>query len=231
MAGTDQPSAVLSAPADPTRRGDPRRAGGARRNGHRAQRPLPMSMPALSRHLKVLEHAALSSQTRSASRVPAPSRPPCFATRPTGSLASGASGTRPWTVSTPTSRGSRPPSAPTPGSIDARRNATARFSRGFDAPPAFVFGDFTDQDRLATWSGPRGSSLPRDEIELDPRPGGFERWTGVAAAEPDGRTRLQIRLGLPAHLAGPSSQGRLEAFERLGAILLHPGAAVDDIEV
>lgn len=65
MAGTDQLSVVFSALADPTRRAI---------LGELAERdatvtelgaPLPMSMPAVSRHLKVLEHAALISRTRS----------------------------------------------------------------------------------------------------------------------------------------------------------------------
>ena len=35
----------------------------------------------------------------------------------------------------------------------------------------------------------------------------------------------------PAHLAGPSNQGWLEAFEKLDATLLHLQAATADIEV
>src|SRR5262245_45562507 len=121
-------------------------------------------------------------------------------------------------------------------------------SRIFDAPRALVFRAFTDPDHLA-------------------RPGGFQRWAEVAAAEPDlrinvyvdltdvadgallegvmhvsgrlqeglepfemrfriefydepgGRTRLEIRQWLPAHLAGPSDQGWVEAFEKLDAAL------------
>jgi uncharacterized protein YndB with AHSA1/START domain len=140
-------------------------------------------------------------------------------------------------------------------------------SRVFDAPRALVFQAFTDPDQLASWWGPRGHSLRRDEIELDVRPGGFQRWTEIAAAEPDlritvhidltdvadgdllegimrvsgqlqeglepfettfriefhdepgGRTRLEIRQWLPAHLAGPSTQGWIEAFEKLDATL------------
>jgi dihydrofolate reductase len=56
-------------------------------------------------------------------------------------------------------------------------------SRVFDAPRALVFRAFTDPDHLATWWGPSGNTLPRDEIEFDVRPGGFQRWTEVAAAE------------------------------------------------
>jgi hypothetical protein len=111
------------------------------------------------------------------------------------------------------------------------------------------------------------------------RPGGFQRWTEVAAAqpdlrvhihvdltdvadgelldgvmhvsgrlqddlepfatrfrvefhdEPDGRTRLEIRQWLPAHLAGPSNQGWLEALDKLDASLLHIQAVATDAEV
>ncbi len=152
-------------------------------------------------------------------------------------------------------------------------------SRVFDAPRALVFRAFTDPDHLAMWWGPRGNSLPRGEIECDVRPGGFQRWTEVAAAEPDlrvhvyidltdvadgnllegvmhvsgqlqeglepfetrfriefhdepdGRTRLEIRQWLPAHLAGPSSQGWLEAFEKLDATLRDVQAVAVDVEV
>ena len=49
--------------------------------------------------------------------------------------------------------------------------------------------------------------------------------------ELDGRTRLEIRQWLPAHLARPSNQGWLEAFEKLDATLLHAQAASTDVEV
>lgn len=154
-------------------------------------------------------------------------------------------------------------------------------SRVFNAPRALVFLAFIDPDQLATWWGPHGNSLPRDEIEFDVRPGGSQRWIEVAAAEPDvrihvhidltdvadgkllagvlhvsgrlqegfepfetrfriefhdepdGRTRLEIRQWLPAHLAGPSEQGWSEAFEKLDATLLHAHAqaATADVEV
>lgn len=65
MAGTDQLSAVFSALADPNRRAI--LAELAERNATVTEltAPLPISMPAVSRHLKVLEHAALISRTRS----------------------------------------------------------------------------------------------------------------------------------------------------------------------
>ena len=151
-------------------------------------------------------------------------------------------------------------------------------SRVFDAPRELVYRAFTDPDHLAAWWGPIGNSLPRDEIEFDVRPGGYQRWTEVSASrtrpsrshlrrphrrrrrrtarrrharsgqlqegiepfetrfrvefhdEADGRTRLEIRQWLPAHLAGPSEQGWLEAFTKLDATLTSAQAARPIIE-
>lgn len=64
----------------------------------------------------------------------------------------------------------------------------------FDASRQLVYRAFTDPDHLAAWWGPTGNSLPRDEIELDVRPGGCQRWTEVNAAEPDLRVRIHVDL-------------------------------------
>jgi Predicted transcriptional regulators len=65
MAATDQLSAVFSALADQTRRAI--LADLAERDATVTEltAPLPISMPAVSRHLKVLERATLISRTRS----------------------------------------------------------------------------------------------------------------------------------------------------------------------
>ena len=65
MAGTDQLSMVFSALADPTRRAILDELAERDATVTELSAPLPMSMPAVSRHLKVLEHAALISRTRS----------------------------------------------------------------------------------------------------------------------------------------------------------------------
>jgi DNA-binding transcriptional ArsR family regulator len=65
MAGTDQLSRVFSALADPTRRAILAELAERDATVTELSDPLPMSMPAVSRHLKVLERAALISRTRS----------------------------------------------------------------------------------------------------------------------------------------------------------------------
>ncbi len=67
-------------------------------------------------------------------------------------------------------------------------------SRVFDAPRDLVYRAFTDPDQLAAWWGPIGTSLPRDEIDFDVRPGGYQRWTEVRAAEPGLRVHIDVDL-------------------------------------
>lgn len=65
MAGTDQLSAVFSALADPTRRAILAELAERDATVTELTAPLAISMPAVSRHLKVLERATLISRTRS----------------------------------------------------------------------------------------------------------------------------------------------------------------------
>lgn len=65
MAHTDQLSAVFAALADPTRRAILAELAERDATVTELTAPLPISMPAVSRHLKVLEQAALISRARS----------------------------------------------------------------------------------------------------------------------------------------------------------------------
>jgi uncharacterized protein YndB with AHSA1/START domain len=67
-------------------------------------------------------------------------------------------------------------------------------SRVFDAPRELVYRAFTDPDHLAAWWGPIGNSLPRDEMDFDVRPGGYQRWTEVFPAEPHVRVHIYVDL-------------------------------------
>jgi uncharacterized protein YndB with AHSA1/START domain len=72
-------------------------------------------------------------------------------------------------------------------------------SRVFDAPRDLVYQAFTDPNQLAAWWGPIGTSLPREEIDFDIRPGGYQRWTEVRAAEPGVRVHIHTDLTDVAH--------------------------------
>ena len=111
-------------------------------------------------------------------------------------------------------------------------------SRVVDAPRRLAFRAFTDPDHLARWWGPSGNTLPRDEIEFDVRPGGFQRWTEVSAAQPDLRVHIHIDLTDVAdgdllegfmHVTGRLPDG-IEPFETSGGCR-HCGqrGGVDDL--
>lgn len=57
-------------------------------------------------------------------------------------------------------------------------------TRIVNAPRALVYRAFTDPDHFAAWWGPFGNLLPRDDIELDVRPGGHMRWKELFPADP-----------------------------------------------
>src|ERR1700738_3585710 len=67
-------------------------------------------------------------------------------------------------------------------------------SRVLDAPRGLAFQAFTDPDHLATWWGPSGNTLPRDEIEFDARLRGFHRRTEVSAVHAHLRLHVHIDL-------------------------------------
>jgi uncharacterized protein YndB with AHSA1/START domain len=86
-------------------------------------------------------------------------------------------------------------------------------TRVVDAPRELVYRAFTDPDHLAAWWGPIGNSLPRDEMEFDVRPGGFQRWTEVNAAAPD--LRVHVHVDLIDVVEGEVLEGVLHVSGRL----------------
>jgi uncharacterized protein YndB with AHSA1/START domain len=67
-------------------------------------------------------------------------------------------------------------------------------TRIVNASRAQVYQAFTDPDQFAAWWGPIGNSLPRDQVEFDVRPGGYQEWSEVFPAEPGIWTRGRIDL-------------------------------------
>jgi uncharacterized protein YndB with AHSA1/START domain len=57
-------------------------------------------------------------------------------------------------------------------------------TRVFDAPRPLVYRAFVDPDQLAAWFGPAGWSVPRETIEIEPKPGGMQRFTMVNDEDP-----------------------------------------------
>jgi uncharacterized protein YndB with AHSA1/START domain len=63
-------------------------------------------------------------------------------------------------------------------------------SRVFDASPELVYRAFVDPDQLCLWFGPDGFSVPCESVQIDARPGGFQRFTLVSDADPQIRSRV-----------------------------------------
>jgi uncharacterized protein YndB with AHSA1/START domain len=63
-------------------------------------------------------------------------------------------------------------------------------SRVFGAPPELVYRAFVDPDQLCLWFGPDGFSVPCESVQIDARPGGFQRFTLVSDADPEIRSRV-----------------------------------------
>jgi uncharacterized protein YndB with AHSA1/START domain len=67
-------------------------------------------------------------------------------------------------------------------------------SRVFDAPRELVYRAFIDPDQLAQWFGPVGFSVPRESVEIDPRPGGVERFVMVSDEDPTMTSPVNARF-------------------------------------
>ena len=239
MAGTDQLSAVFSALADPTRRAILAELAERDATVTELTAPLSISMPAVSRHLKVLERAALISRSRSGKW-----RASHLEAAPLREAADWIERYRRFWDSSLTRLDAHLAAvqAAGPGNgPDGRRPQGARMntetpqlviSRVFDAPRELVYRAFTDPDHLAAWWGPIGNSLPRDEIEFDVRPGGYQRWTEVNAADPDLRVHIHVDLTDVAdgellegvmHVSGRLQEG-VEPFETRLRVEFHDEA-------
>ena len=200
--------AAFAALADPTRRAIVSRLARGDATVSELAAPFDMSLPGISKHLKVLERSGLISRRRDAQF------------RPCHLEVEALDGALDWIGAQPAHVGralrqarcaaGRHP-AETPRRLGGKGKARAgdlstaappnelRFSRVFDAPRELVFRCMTDPDHLTHFWGPKGVSAPRDRITVDARPGGaFET---VMVNDADGNEYAdpcRLRRGAPA---------------------------------
>lgn len=67
-------------------------------------------------------------------------------------------------------------------------------SRAFDAPPELVYRAFVDPDQLCEWYGPEGFYVPCETVQIDARPGGFQRFVMTNLEDPGGRYQVEVTL-------------------------------------
>ena len=74
------------------------------------------------------------------------------------------------------------------GTAVAQEKHDITFSREFDAPAELLYRAFTDPDQLCLWFGPIGWSVPCESVQIDARPGGFQRFVMVNDENPELRS-------------------------------------------
>ena len=67
-------------------------------------------------------------------------------------------------------------------------------SRRFDAPRELVYRAFVDPDQLCEWYGPEGFYVPCETVQIDARPGGFQRFVLANVDDPGGRYQVEVTL-------------------------------------
>jgi len=113
--------------------------------------------------------------------------------------------------------------------VDQATKHDITISRIFDAPRELVYRAFVDPDQLCEWYGPAGFSVPCETVQIDARPGGFQRFVMTNLEDPGSRYQVEVALSevvenelLAGHqdveridAAGPASRSRLrlEFFE------------------
>ncbi len=188
----DRLSQTFAALADPTRRAIlDRLMTGPRSVGDLAA-PFEISLPAVSRHLKVLERSGLirrqtSAQWRLCHLRPAPLHRAvgwlepyrAFWTERLDSLEQFLDRDRPDDADAPPNDEGRPAmttAQPVPSAVSdhaAAHAATLSLARRFRASPDALFDAFTDPEQLVRWFGPKGMTVPDCRIDL--REGGAWR--------------------------------------------------------
>src|SRR6476661_8633868 len=170
----DRFDVVFAALSDPTRRSIVRRLADGEATVLELAEPFPISLPAISRHLKVLEHAGLITRGRDGQRRP------CRLRRAHAGRVGTA--TRPARRAPPPHLAaaiSTPPSMNDPTTWALDREIV--LVRVFDAPRDAVFAAWTDADAFCQWFGPDGFTCVVSEMDV--RPGGRAR---LAMTSPDG---------------------------------------------
>ena len=167
----DTLDAAFAALADPTRRAIVSRLARGDATVTELAAPFAMSLPGISKHLKVLERSGLISRRRDAQF------------RPCHLEAGALDGALDWITTNRRLWDERfdkldalladlQPDEEAEREAPMAEHGELHFSRVFDAPRELVFACMTDPEHLAHFWGPAGVSAPRDRMTVDARPGG-----------------------------------------------------------
>ena len=156
----------------------------------------PMSLPAISKHLKVLEKAGLISQRREAQWRPCRLEP-----APLKGVDDWLERYRRFYEASFDSLDDylRQIQKPEQWPHDRGQPGGITITRVFDAPRELVFKAWTEPQRFAQWFGGREATILLDTVSMDIRPGGA--WRATMFAGPD-RTEIPWR-GIYLEVAPP----------------------------
>ena len=145
--------------------------------------PFALTLPAVSKHLKVLEEAGLIQRARRAQFRPSSSTRRRSTSPPAGRRSARRPGTRASTGSSRTSP-VHPRRSERPMTQDTQQAENVfRTTRTVDAQRDAVWRAWTDPGEFAAWYGPDGASI--DVLEYDVQPGG-RRVVVMHVETPDG---------------------------------------------
>ncbi len=200
--------ATFAALADPTRRAIVARLAHGEATVNELAAPFAISLPGISKHLKVLESCGLISRSRQATFRP------CRLERQALDEAVEwiEESRRIWTQRFDKLddhlrdiQNDRAPEAERKVHMNDPTTAAGElsFTRVFDAPRELVFQCLTEPEHLTHFWGPAGTSAPLESIKVDARPGGvFET---VMVNDADGSTYpdpRRVRRGQRARTTG-----------------------------
>ena len=196
----DQLSATFSALADPTRRAILARLASGDCSVTELAEPFDMSMPAVSKHLRVLERAAWLREGAKPSGAPAGLTRALSSTSPTGPIGTARSGNRASTVSIDylqeLKRRRRNMAVSSVANSDTFKASTPSdrevvLTRLFDAPRRLVFDAMTKPEHVKRWWGCLGERHSVPVCEIDLRGG---RRLAVRRPQSEGRRHVLRRL-------------------------------------
>lgn len=90
-------------------------------------------------------------------------------------------------------------------------------TRTFGAPAELVYRAFVDPDQLCLWFGPEGFSVPCETVQIDARPGGFQRFIMVSDDDPS------VRSPIDATFSEVVENELLVGHQDVAGIPGHPG--------
>ncbi|HYK69097.1 MAG TPA: SRPBCC domain-containing protein [Streptosporangiaceae bacterium] len=107
--------------------------------------------------------------------------------------------------------------------MNAEPTYELEISRIFDAPRELVYQAFVDSDQIAQWFGPVGWVVPRDTVDVDARPGGYQRFVMVNADDPSQRSPVSATFTEVIEnqlLVGEQSAEGIPGFEGIATMTL-----------